>query len=153
MCGRELTAVRCNMRIWAAKRMGAFAPHGDAHPQLRQLRSLIKSHIGDDDRRDAEVAQLLHKAYYDAQLPVAQHPLRADISSTALHYAAWLGAARICEMLVFHYGADPARVNNQGKTPAQFAAESGHKALASMLQSLARGDHARATEQLRVLKL
>jgi ankyrin repeat protein len=81
---------------------------------------------GDDPETRLEVARALLR--WKAPVDVAQTG-----GDTPLHIAAALGDRPLCELLVEH-GADPARQNDDGHSPAETAEMNGHAGLAEWLR-------------------
>lgn len=97
-------------------------PENQSPPRISaMLRFAIKSGV-----KAAVALQIRNRTMLDA---------RDDQGRTPLMLSATKGSLDLC-VLLLEAGANPALVCNEGKTAARIAAEMGHEALGSMLQSL-----------------
>jgi ankyrin repeat protein len=107
--------------------------------ELAALRALVAAGLTDDDRLRAAWAAATNgqadaiDLLLAAGLPVDER-LPRPYAPTLLHEAAWHGHRAVCERLLAH-GADRTLRDTQfAGTPAGWAAEAGHAALAELLR-------------------
>jgi broad specificity phosphatase PhoE len=127
-CARELFVISFMVRFWASSRMQ------NGRQETRDLlRDLIVK--GGDSQRQ-EIANLIARNFQN-ETPLAMQALRTNGSgSTALHYAAEVGAIGVVSDLVYFWGADATAINAKGLSPIDLAKKEGHFDVVDFLTSL-----------------